>query len=308
MRSTRAPILKDTLVTYDRYGNERYVTSTADHIYEAPYCKDYADSLKPVGQIVRFGDHGEVSHRFCSGSNIGLNDWEGYFLTAGHCLSSDNVCYMFDDKFDLGNTRITYDYAYMYDARLDNVVIPKVGSYFKPQRVVDHGSCNIDYGSSETDSSSKDYAVFQLDAQAIGHNRSFLRLSTETPAVGNNIIVGHHPAGTAKKLSFGRVQASDQNQINHTAFTLGGSSGGPIIDRDTRAVVAVHIAGSVGSNGLPDQQSHYGVTVNQIANVAKINGKNWIYNVGLFKKQPSGQLAAAGRVIPYRPEPSGGCC
>lgn len=52
----------------------------------------------------------------------------------------------------------------------------------------------------------------------------------------------------------------------------------------TKTIFAIHVSGSVDRRGYSDQKHHYGVPISDIAKVAKSHKKEWVYDVGLFKR------------------------
>ncbi len=269
---------------------------------------DYNWIINATGQLVELGERSEI-RRFCSGFNIG----QGYFLTAGHCLSKHNVCYIISDEAkDVSNLRVTFDYEYTYNDILRQHILPfNEKSY--PVRVVDHGGCNIraNFDFTETEiGAPPDYAVFQLDPQAISRYPS-VTLTKDVPDKWQEVVVAHHPKGTAKKVSFGHVQDSSLDVVDYTAFTLGGSSGSPVAYDDTlfqrrKEVFAVHVAGHV-KHGEKTHKHHWGITVNQIASVAKEHEKDWVYNLGLFKR-PAPSYSDQQLILYSPPRYNFGCC
>ncbi len=281
--------LSDKFQVYCDITQKLYDINDSYHIGEVSQLKPHYDWLiKPVGQIVEVGERKEIKNRFCSGFNIG----EGYFLTAGHCLSQGNVCYLYDPNVNVDGLAVTFDFAHSHQGFVEN---------FYPIRVIDHGHCNVDFNYPITNATT-DYAVFQLNAQSI--NYGTVNLTLNRPEVNNtDVVLAHHPAGTRKKISFGKIKAIDDKTVNHSAFTLGGSSGCPIALEHSKEIVAVHVAGST-HNGtkVPDQKHHFGITIKEIARVAKDNSKEWVYNLGLFQRAISHDIVVNNderRVVPY---------
>jgi Trypsin-like peptidase domain len=92
-----------------------------------------------------------------------------------------------------------------------------------------------------------DFAALELrpeEATKTAPRRPVLKLSTSEPKRGPAIII-HHPAGLAKKVSFGCdvfPSANDQALLEHDCSTLGGSSGSPVLSPDG-VVIGLHYAG-----------------------------------------------------------------
>ena len=78
-------------------------------------------------------------------------------------------------------------------------------------------------------------------------------LSTGTPGARSSLFVVHHPGGFAKHISLGRCQTSDPairgDDVLHICDTLGGSSGAPIFDNNSRKVIGLHYS-AVGLRDL----------------------------------------------------------
>ncbi|MEL6215451.1 MAG: hypothetical protein AAFQ99_07230, partial [Pseudomonadota bacterium] len=75
-------------------------------------------------------------------------------------------------------------------------------------------------------------------------------------------LIGH-PAGQALRISreqcrAGRPSTSGQ-RLRHTCDTVGGNSGSPVIDADTRTAIALHHAGQL------DQQINFAIPISRIA-------------------------------------------
>lgn len=93
-----------------------------------------------------------------------------------------------------------------------------------------------------------DYALVRMRG-APGRTWGTLVLAASKPAVGRDLVVIEHPAGRHKQVSLENcvVTAIDQkgagaadSDFAHHCDTLSGSSGSPVIDRESRAVVGLH--------------------------------------------------------------------
>ena len=280
------------------------VSNTAYNISEVfKYKPTYNWISNPVGQIVKIGDREEILHGFCSGFNIG----DGYFLTAGHCLSSDNVCYIFDSSVNLDSLRISFNHEFSIIGHGQIISKREIKNELLPIRVVDHGSCNVSFGTAVDSNKPSDYAVFKLDPRAAQYGE--LKIDTALPNVKEDIVLAHHPAGTHKKISFGKIKSVKKEMVNHTAFTLGGSSGCPVALKSNRNVVAVHVAGSVDNIKLPDQKEHYGITIEEIVKVAHKNKKAWINSFNFFGNSNNDRLNVNhGGNQNHQPTNNSNCC
>ena len=79
-----------------------------------------------------------------------------------------------------------------------------------------------------------------------------VKISFATPEKGDFVTVIHFPIGRPDGgISFGAIAAVQGNHVFYDASTEGGSSGGPVLDRDLR-LVAMHVAGPVRSKDYLD--------------------------------------------------------
>ncbi|SNR97159.1 trypsin-like peptidase domain-containing protein [Antarctobacter heliothermus] len=92
-----------------------------------------------------------------------------------------------------------------------------------------------------------DYTVLQVLGDA---NAEFgaLKLTSAMPLDHTPFWVIGHPMGEAQRISREKCQADSPavvgNRLHHLCDTLPGNSGSPVIDADSKAVVALHHAGS----------------------------------------------------------------
>ncbi len=233
---------------------------------------------KPVGQLVKIGEREEIIQRFCSGFNISSTN--GYFLTAGHCLNTSNneVCYLNNPDFNSKEIRVSFTYECEKNTGQGSCYVSEKEPTYKINNVITQGYCN--YNIAER----LDYAVLQLAPDAARYKG--LQLSMSIPKNEHRIAVVQHPAGKHKQISTGIIQPSqNEGLINHTAHTLGGSSGSPVISLEENKVVAIHVAGSLSpATKMKDQKNHYAVPIKNIIETEKKNGKTWINNIGLFRQ------------------------
>ncbi len=257
----------------------------------------------PVGQIIELGERREIISRFCSGFNI-LGG--GYFLTAGHCITSTSsaaMCIAFDADSAVGQGKCVVNFGYdacqygITDTRTSALKFVTDGRYSSILRVVDHGYCG---------SNQLDYAILQLEPNSASFGT--LELSSESPDIDNQILVVHHPEGYAKQYSTGDITHYDQEPqtFGHSAHTEGGSSGAPIISQTTSEVIGVHVRGN------PEQTAHTAVTSRSIVEDAHQRGRYWVNSYlskfGLFQPQPSTSIAASNAVVLYQPPSGPKCC
>ncbi|MBO9466038.1 trypsin-like peptidase domain-containing protein [Tropicibacter sp. R15_0] len=92
-----------------------------------------------------------------------------------------------------------------------------------------------------------DYSVLKLIGDA---NSEFgaLELSAAEPISLAPLWIIGHPMGEAQRISREKCQADDpalaSGRVRHTCDTLPGNSGSPVLDADSKLVVALHHAGS----------------------------------------------------------------
>ncbi|SMX28849.1 Putative beta-lactamase HcpC precursor [Pelagimonas phthalicica] len=92
-----------------------------------------------------------------------------------------------------------------------------------------------------------DYSVLKLIGDA---NSEFgaLELSAAEPISLAPLWIIGHPMGEAQRISREKCQADDpalaSGRVRHTCDTLPGNSGSPVLDADSKQVVALHHAGS----------------------------------------------------------------
>jgi len=120
-----------------------------------------------------------------------------------------------------------------------------------------------------------DFALLRIDSRPIVSVetpvvRQPLRLSSNRFTSGRDVIVIHHPAGLAKKVSF-QCRATDgrvdpERLIEHDCSTVGGSSGSPILNADME-VVGVHFRGAI-----PDDMTFAELQARLMAGEVFLNG------------------------------------
>ncbi|MBY3476087.1 trypsin-like peptidase domain-containing protein [Rhizobium laguerreae] len=92
-------------------------------------------------------------------------------------------------------------------------------------------------------SATLDYAILSVEGNP-GQKWGTVKFSSVDPGPSQSLFIFHHPGGFAKHLSRGRCSSGNPaivgNDLRHVCDTLGGSSGAPIFDNDTRLVVGLH--------------------------------------------------------------------
>jgi len=274
-----------------------YNTSSTCHLNQ-----QYDWLVNPVGQIVEIGDRREIKHRLCTGFNIG-----SYFLTAGHCISTgydQPVCYTYDVKSPLLQGRCVVNFGYemcdlnVPDTRSQDTESLTDGQYSTIQRIVDQGHCNT---------GNYDYGVLQLSPDS-GRFGS-LKLSNESINIGKKVTLVHHPEGNPKQYSSGQVHHLNQGRFFHTAHTMGGSSGAPVVSNDSCKVIGVHVAGD-GTT----QRYNNAVPIKEIVETAFDNNQSWAKpyykEFGLFTRARSNSRSTINltEARTYNTNNTNNCC
>ncbi|MER8569007.1 serine protease [Mesorhizobium sp. M0924] len=119
------------------------------------------------------------------------------------------------------------------------------------------GAAEREEGTAAPTEAELDYAVIRL-AEAVGDDeveqkmaRGQVDLGTHGAAPGQNdvLLVVQHPEGLPQRFAFGNAKDSlkpEDLRLQHTANTLKGSSGSPVVNIDL-AIVALHQAGGDGT-------------------------------------------------------------
>lgn len=149
-----------------------------------------------------------------------------------------------------------------------------------------------------------DYAIVKINPNpyAIGtkvtqlSDYGTLKLSTTTPTIGSELNIVQHPNGEPKKLQTGPLVKLDKDgeKIYYAVSTEGGSSGSPVLDAKTQAVVAIH---TTGFGDQKDEKLNSGVTIAAIAKVSPIISKHLLQSSFSTQKPPA-------RTTPVRPTPA----
>lgn len=224
----------------------------------------YDPYVKPVGQIVEIGERAEVVFRFCTGFNILQGQ---YFFTAGHCMSSDGVCHVYDPQHPMSRNRCVVNFGYemcrtgLQDTRIQGIEYLHDGYYSRILGKVDQGQCtsmNLDYGVLKLSPESAQFGSLEFSNELVVPNKT-------------GVLLVHHPEGYPKQYGVGQVTRHDNQFLVHSAHTKGGSSGAPVISTQSGGVVGVHVSGD-GTT----QQHNSAVMVSQIVQDAYRENKKWV--------------------------------
>ncbi|GAA0226787.1 hypothetical protein GCM10010492_26330 [Saccharothrix mutabilis subsp. mutabilis] len=112
---------------------------------------------------------------------------------------------------------------------------------------------------------SLDYTLFSVTNFSTISSFGYLELDARVPAVGEEMYIVGHPAGKLKKLSLRDDQSgggyckvtavrvngdSSQSDIAYKCDTEGGSSGSPVLSRQTHKVIGLHHWGGCPNQGV----------------------------------------------------------
>jgi V8-like Glu-specific endopeptidase len=195
-----------------------------EFIHNRSEASRYRRAALGVGRLdLRIGWRGKSSLVVpCTGFLVG----ESYILTAYHCADpGDAPSDLLEAQFVLGFTHG------------DNGIVLNVD----PTPVE---SCASD----KSDTHCDDFLIFELAegeserAKTLGFGPA--RLDPREIRMGLDLFILHHPAGRPLTLSTENctvVAADGGATFFHGCWTFGGSSGAPIFDDETGAVVAMHL-------------------------------------------------------------------
>ena len=204
-----------------------------------------------------FDEKGNVNGRgWCTGTLID----DDLFLTAGHCLDSE----------DTGTWRLPREKG--------NVLL-------RPQElarefVVDFRYQNPDPPGGPTSQhrvevvrleeyreGGLDYAILRLSDHP-GQRNGVARISPSDAEPGSKIAILQHPAAAPMKIAAGSALRVEGPRISYdTIDTLGGSSGAGILDAATGKLVGVHTNGGCTKS---DGGENSGVTIGALISVSKL--------------------------------------
>lgn len=182
--------------------------------YLDPSCYSVWNTTKSGIGLVIF-EEDNVAY-VCSGSLVVDKSHSGkpYFLTAHHCLSSQTVA----------DSTVVF---WKYHTSSCKGLVPSLDS--RPRT---SGS------DLKATSSSSDFTLLLLDKKPPS-GTTYLGWTTKALATNAAITVIHHPAGTFKRISFGKVTKTNGNfwrVVYSQSSTEGGSSGSPLLNSSKQVV------------------------------------------------------------------------
>ena len=174
---------------------------------------------------------------FCSGFLIAPNK----IVTAGHCVTSQMEC---------EEILFVFDYS-LHSADSDLNMFPNDNIY-SCQELIHRDSQTI----------GADFAIIELDRDVARRKPLPLRKSGEI-SVGNPLMVIGHPSGLPTKISSGAsVQSLNESYFTADLDTYGGSSGSPIINKESKLVEGILSRGEVdyvwNNEGQCNMSNHCG--------------------------------------------------
>ncbi len=181
----------------------------------------YSNITDPVGLIQLDGES------LCTGFLVGQRN----LMSAGHCDQMDKCRQQYEEY---GADR--YQVVFGYDQEEKDRPSPHA---YSVKEIKGFYKCNDSY----------DVASFKLSSDAA--YKQFGKLQLQEPYIKKQkIMVPHHPNGQTKKLSAGNVVAyyPQVGLFGHTANTLPGSSGAPVVSENSGNVIGVHVSGGKKEN------------------------------------------------------------
>ena len=196
-------------------------------------------------------DRGRAVCRLLSGGSAYCTGWlvsaDNHVITNEHCITSAS---------DALNT----DYDFMAEA--PNCSDPDCSECYPG--TVYSGATFIQ------DSYNLDYALVRVNSGNPSDTHGYLEIDNRVATVGEEIYIPQHPGGRAKAFAMystdshdpGGVplvysitqpacQGSGYSDVGYYADTEGGSSGSPVLARDTHKVIALHHCADCPNRGVP---------------------------------------------------------
>lgn len=201
----------------------------------------------------RYTSAGNVNAaRWCSGTMISSD----LFLTAGHCLDTNNRDGWVFPRANGTATNITpavaaTELVLNFNYQQDPSGVLRTATVYNVTQLVEHRLGSLDY------------AILRV-AGAPGNVWGVAPISRTNAATNSTLAIIGHPAGQPKQVDVGVTNSVSGNTISYSDIdTLGGNSGSGILERDSGALVGVHTNG--GCTTAPNNTaSNFGVAIGAI--------------------------------------------
>ncbi len=180
-----------------------------------PAWSNQAAAVAGIGSI---GVAGELWCTGCLVSDSNPSTYVDYFMTANHCVGSQS---------EASDT----EFYWFYQASQCHGTVPN-------PRNVPRTSGGATYLAGMTYQSANDFALLQL-RQASPAGVYYVGWTTARPSTSETLTCIHHPDGSYKRISFGKLEWDDTNWLTvqwHSGVTEPGSSGSPLFDAAGRFV------------------------------------------------------------------------
>lgn len=188
---------------------------------------------------------------WCSGTLID----EDLFLTAGHCLDTEDTGTWRLPREKAGLALQPEQLAREFEVQFRHEIVAEPSASVEEdvvevQRLEEHRQGGLDY------------AILRLSDHP-GQRNGVARISPSNAQVGATIAILQHPAAAPMKIGAGPVARVDGSKIAYNAVdTLGGSSGAGILDVSSGKLVGVHTNGGCTASGDGENS---GVTIAALA-------------------------------------------
>ena len=191
--------------------------------------------------VAGIGTVGETGYLWCTGCL--LNDqvpgtFIDYFMTANHCVANQS---------EASDT----EFYWFYQVSACNGAPPNLASV----TTTDGGAA---YLAGRTYSQANDFAFLRLNTAAPG-GATYAGWSVSTPSASETLAGIHHPDGSYKRISFGKLDSSDADFWNvqwSSGVTEPGSSGSPLFNASRQFIGQLY--GGYSTCSDPDGIDYYG--------------------------------------------------
>lgn len=141
-----------------------------------------------------------------------------------------------------------------------------------------------------------DYAILEVSGEP-AKSFGWLRLASSEPLKNSPLWIIGHPLGDVQRISREQCKSADPavsgGRLRHTCDTLPGNSGSPVLDPDTKSVIALHHAGSKSNS------------INYAIPISRIVARSVTLQALLSEHTSDPQFMAAGNPLRTEPFPPG---